>query len=475
MNLEDKIYLRTLETYDLSWSLEKCARDTLQNFFDSNSHTLDGIEVQIKKIGNNYTVKIESKATYDYQRLLHYGGGTKSNDIYSTGGRGEGTKVLALSLLRDYAFSQVRYSSNDWQLDFTLENVEEYNESVRGLFANVKEIEPINGNYIEFITSSKENAEEFQKAINLFYHSNNPDFLDATLDIPKVGGFKILIGKKPQNIPQGNLYHIGERRHFEREKWQTVERLNIWTYKEMLTRKDRDRGIITRAEVQNQIIPGIIQGISTQNLEETLLKLKPLWTTGNKFEISYQLLTKLIERISEEQIQIKFSNIHIADDKTKNNVLRDVLKDNGYTICLPIFSQLNMPTITEIYQEMVKHIKVEPSKKEKERMDILYYSATHVLKQPKEIWLYDSKEEKNIIKGGQYAGNFVWLSKYTINSSYNRALSLYIHELDHKHGTDDSAEFSYALTDSLDLIIKQLLKKPKIFNLLKDEWDSIKL
>src|SRR3989344_1197508 len=121
---QTKRYLGILDSYGVSWPLEKAARDTLQNFFDGNNQTLDGIDINIEKYGwfDNYTIRIKGNAKYDHRMLLHLGGTTKEDSKFTAGGIGEGAKILALVLLRDYEFSQVRLRSQDWIVDFAMDN-----------------------------------------------------------------------------------------------------------------------------------------------------------------------------------------------------------------------------------------------------------------------------------------------------------------------------------------------------------------
>ena len=134
-----KKYLGILDSYGVSWPLEKAARDTLQNFFDGNNQTLNGIDINIEKRerSDDYAIRIKGNAEYDHRMLLHLGGTTKEDSRFTAGGIGEGAKILALVLLRDYDFSQVRFRSQDWIVDFAMDNVPEsdYVERRKGLFA----------------------------------------------------------------------------------------------------------------------------------------------------------------------------------------------------------------------------------------------------------------------------------------------------------------------------------------------------
>src|SRR3989344_219762 len=121
--LLDGEYLGILESYAVSWDMEKAGRDVWQNFFDAAGGTVDGVRYQVAEEGEDenkrYVVTVEGDAEYDYRKLLHIGG-TSKEDNSTAGGFGEGSKILSLVLLRDQGFTDVKFGSSDWQGDFPL-------------------------------------------------------------------------------------------------------------------------------------------------------------------------------------------------------------------------------------------------------------------------------------------------------------------------------------------------------------------
>ena len=55
---------------------------------------------------------------------------------------------------------------------------------------------------------------------------------------------------------------------------------------------------------------------------------------------------------------------------------------------------------------------------------------------------------------------------------FNRAVATYLHEIDHKYGDDYSASFSYALTNTLEDVIKIMLKNSDIYSTLERIWEE---
>ncbi len=480
-------YLGILDSYSVSWSLEKAARDVWQNFFDENNQTLDGIAAVIERSGRDYVIRVQSPGTYDYRLLLHLGGTTKTDNPFSAGGFGEGVKILALVLLRDYDFSQIRYGAADWIIDFTLDNLPygEYVKKQKGLFADVQQASsPFPGNFIELKTQKKQHANILQSAKDLFYHAANEDFQNPTLDISTVGGLRFLGGRDGgDKIPRGNFYFAGQRRHVETEEWNTVDFFSLWTYDNKALRKDRDRGLVTRSELDSLILPHILAAASSKELIRVVYELEPIWTEGTQVNwkgknLGSDVLEKIVDQLwssfSREKVRLPFAEKYLAEDFSAPNSIGEALAAQGYVICNRSLAKLGMKTVVEKFQELQQHYRAEPSPGDKERMQILYDAlAPFPMKSKKEVWLFDRVAEKSIIHG-QYNEKFVWLSRERIRGLFPAALATYLHELDHKYGSDSSAEFSYALTDTLRDVIGAAVKQPDLFHHLEERWNCTK-
>ena len=380
-------YLKILDSYGVSWSMEKAVRDTLQNFFDANNSTLDGINVILTNEDDNYTIRIHGRTEYDFRRLTHLGGTTKFNNEFTAGSFGEGTKILALVLLRDYDFSQIRFGSQNWELDFLLKELPkgEYVEQRKGLFAllNQKE-EKFPGNFIEFKTKNKDNVKIFAEAKELFYSSKNQDFQSPSLDISGVGGLKYLPREEGSlEIPCGNFYYAGQRRHFEVERWNTVEHFNVWTYKNDILNNNRDRGTITRGELCEIVIPEIINSSSNKNLIKLVYEMKPIWSKTKSYHVGSKILKKIIEKLHENKVRLKFEDKYFSLDGFLSNSLLMAFENQGYVICPMDFQFIGMKSVKEKFSEMQEHYKLEPTPEEKVRFNVLYESGLYLGKTKK--------------------------------------------------------------------------------------------
>ncbi|HIH23690.1 TPA: hypothetical protein HA251_01515 [Candidatus Woesearchaeota archaeon] len=466
-------YLKILESYAVTWDLEKAARDTWQNFFDANNGTLDDVNVIVRpEPRGRHSIIIRHPAEYDHRYLLHLGGTSKTDSTQAAGGFGEGAKILALSLLRDHKFSQVRFGSRNWILDFALRDLPrgEYVSSSRGLYADIAPAEYTPGNFIHFIAPNEKSAGVFLDAQDLFFRSDHPDFQKPTLDIKGVGGFRFLPSSdgKPQ---YGNFYYAGQRRHVDEQKWNTVKALNVWTRGNNLLAKDRDRGIITSSELLN-VISHIIKNATKSQLVNVILGTKEAWTTVKMGETLYSTLSEAANHLGyTHHVNMTFADEYLADEYFFPENIKTSLIAGGYSICPPFFEKLGMRSVSDAYKQMGNHFIVQPSEQEQARLAVLYSSATLLGKKQVPVRLFDMKDEKSIIKG-QHTNEFVWMSREVMGEPYNKALATYLHEIDHEHGGDYSATFSYALTDTIGDVIERTLCDPGQFVRLRDQWTT---
>lgn len=485
--MEKGEYLGILETYGVKWSLEKVARDTLQNFYDVNN-TLDGVTTKVttQQIENKnvYVVRVEGNGEYDFRELVHLGGTSKDKNEQSAGGFGEGAKIAALVLLRDYNFQEVKYGSKGWELTFYLDKAPEgsYGKDARGLWAKLSKVPEREGSYTEFktTTTSPEDAKSFVKARELFFSSENADFSGPGYVTEDGFGVK-LIGPKVK----GHLYDAGQRRHFDNEEkgWDTVEGINVWTHQKVFG-SDRDRGVISRTNLEQKVLKPLIEGIPYDNCGELIMQMEDYWPSKDRwgFEVSTKLLDGLIEKLAASDKKLNFDAKYLSKPLFMPSFIVENLEKQGHVMCSSGFEKIGMKSANDRFMEMQDHFRVETNEEENNKIDLLYKSLDLISKLVpedkagklayKEIWLYSKENEKSIIEG-QYNDQFVWLSQERMRESFAKALATYLHEVDHKYGLDYSAEFSYALTDTLEFVIDAMEKSPEEFKKIRSEWEKI--
>jgi len=486
--VEKGAYLNLKEDYGVEWGLEKTSRDIWQNFFDGNGQTLDGINMSVieEEIGGEKRVKIKLSGDqeYDWRELVHLGGTTKKDSKTDAGGFGEGTKVLSLILLRDYGAQNIKFSSNGWELEFYIDRLPTgsyRNKEDRGLFAKKRKNNSTPGNNLQLIfvgEDAKKKAETIKVGRELFYSSDNLDFQNPTFDNKTVGGFKMLAPKDGVFGPitqKGHLYIAGQRMHFDsRDDWNTVEHINIWTWQKFLP-KDRDRGLITRNEV-DEIIPPIVEAMSLEEATKCVYEFKPLWERLSVYEVGYKLLKEVVEKLSKNGVKLQFEKDYLADDiPWSQNWISQALKQEGYKMCVNFLSKIGMTKSSDRFKELQSHSKVEETPQERAKIDLLRKISTAVgfnESDLKDVWIFSGEEEKSIFHG-QYNDMFFWMAQEALQGELLDALDTYVHEAAHKAGPHGNPQFEYTHGHFQKEVRRFILEHGDEFKTFEKEWEQI--
>ncbi len=507
--VEKGLYLNLLENYGVQWDLEKVARDIVQNFFDANGQTMDGIKIEIRPGEGKYrdarirpgegknqdtiikvvVVYISAAQDYDWRELIHFGATTKQGSETAVGGFGEGMKIAAFVLIRDYGAIRVKASSRDWGLEYYFApiNPEAYRVAINGLCARKYNSDTVSGNSLEIAFSGDEAekmAEVFGNARKLFYSSENPDFQGASYDDKATGGFKIL----PLDLTQkhefrqrqkGRLYLAGQRTHFDnRKEWNTVQDLNIWTWKKVQP-KDRDRGMITSDEMQELVLPIIVDSMPVPKLKQSVYDFKALWDKLNSYEVSHYLLEKIVDKLVEAGIILKFESIYLSNDLPWScpQWISQGLTDKGFIICVGFLGKIGMKGARQQFLDWQSHSRVQTTPSELRKIEILQrISAELGLPEDeiKEVWIFTAEGEKSIV-AGQYNPEFYWMSRESLQKPLLEVIHTYVHEAAHKDGSHGDASFDYGLQSRIMLIQQFTLDHREEWEEFEREWMPLSL
>lgn len=277
----DFTFLNILEDYGIQWSPFKVARDAVQNFYDGQGQTLEGVNIKVQDLaGGKHKIKIDASATYDVDKLLALGGTGKKGETATAGGFGEGAKMMALILLRDYGAKQVMFRSGEWQAEFKLDKpgrqfVSDVNK--RGLMVKLSPLNPpVKGNELEFETHDSTLANNFKGGEELFYNPTNPIFNNPSYE-NSTGGFKLLDGEEAP----GRVYEAGQLRAFGADgKYDAIPGLMLWSHKKVLSLTDRDRVAIQENDVK-EILTKIVDGMSLDETRQGIQTLRNHWFYKN--------------------------------------------------------------------------------------------------------------------------------------------------------------------------------------------------
>ena len=487
-------YLNLLETYGVSWDLEKVSRDSVQNFFDANGQTLNGVDIQTgveekmdatdKTKTKTGRVLIRAPQDYDWRELIHFGGTTKQDSEISVGGFGEGLKIAAFVLLKDQGAKQVRAASRDWEIDYYFSDVtsESYRKPVKGLHAKKRKRNEQTGNCLKIVfegDDADKKVKVFENAKELFYSSENPDFQGASFSSKASGGFKIL----PPDLEgiwaenqKDHLYLAGQRTHYDsRDKWETVEDLNIWTWKKVQP-KDRDRGMLTMWELRDNVLPMIVASMSLEDLRKSAYDFKPLWDQFSPPSPGDDLLEKIVDKLAQTNTILEFEKEYVADDLPWGPLwIKEALVSQGFKLCRPYMKKVGMRGVVEQFKEWQSHNRVEARPEEVKKIELLQ-KAARALGLPedelKEAWIFSRKDEKSIFSG-QYNDMFYWLSREDLTGTFFDSLNTYVHEAAHKKGPHENTEFEYGLERRKQKITQFILEHKNEWDEMENEWKSM--
>lgn len=477
----------------VQWNNDKIARDVMQNFFDGHGQTLDGVKLNFEPTANGkYKVRIEGKSTYTPDKAVYIGESSKRNDPKSAGNYGEGLKMSVLKLLKDCGAEDVRIASDNWKLTYYLEKGNLSNDRV--LTYSLDKTPKLDGNYFEFETSDKDLLESFRKTINRFYNSGNEHFKCPDFENEVIGIKNLPKGEK------GGIYIAGQRFEFD-GSYDGLDDVVIFIKEKPpvdILDPSRDR-ISLNTDNLKQLGRWILKKTKDEDIPKLLKTLEDNWSVFEEDTPMYKFLNRILSAIpfGKREFAIKFPNKFVAYSSASPEVVRD-LTQKGYTVCNEYFSDIGMQTIHELIGEARNHDVVIPNEIQKKKILVLK-EALNKLKPALEekhfspdemnthIYMFDNTAAKEkdyqdtlaeaIIDRGTSKG--FWLDKnYLDRARLSDVLETALHELSHKVGGDESAEFSYKLTDVNRNAIAQIINNSQTkFELqsLSSIWDSLNL
>ncbi|MBY0405274.1 MAG: hypothetical protein K2X66_15350, partial [Cyanobacteria bacterium] len=357
------------EKYQANWSAEKVSRDILQNFFDSHGQTLEGVQFKIIPVWSDsiestggkkiltYKVQIIGLGQYDYEKSYILGASDKQDDDHNAGGYGEGLKIIALNLLRDYGAKYVKVSSANWAMTYSLPEGQNAKGHTPKLYNQLEHLakakEQLPGNVFEFQTDNVQFIETLMKATQYFYHPYNPDFQQQTYE-NEVGGFKILpSGQK------GNVYVAMQRYEYANKgAWEAhVPGITIWKRtKAEKSKIDRDRTHLSSSEVSD-VLSAICKKMLADEVVHTIQVLEPY--LGENYD-SMPLLYTLRDALQyTHRAKMEFPPKFLADnlssisDRLKRSSYKEseFLKKKGYILCRSDFGNIGMTLASDVLQE----------------------------------------------------------------------------------------------------------------------------
>ena len=482
----------------VKWDNDKIARDVLQNFYDGHGQTLDGVRLHFEPAGTGkYKVRIEGKSTYTPDKAVYIGESTKRNDAKAAGNYGEGLKMATLKLLKDGGAQDVKIASDNWKVTYSL--TEGNLSDKRVLSYSLDKTDKYNGNYIEFETSDKELLTSLRSSLNRFYSSGNTHFKCPDFENEIIGIKNLPKGEK------GGIYIAGQRFEFD-GKYDGLDDIAIFIKEKppvSVLDPSRDRTSLNTSNIE-EIAKWLAKDerMSNDDKVKLLKSLENYW--DEKDYVSKHPMDDFIVRFlawtnwssDKSHLHIKFPEKYVAYSNASEDVVVDLII-NGYKVCKSVFDKLGMPTIRDLLGDARAHDVVIPNEVQKKKILILKEALNKLSPSLKDkhftadelntkIYLFDRTSAKDskmysncnaeaITDKGVSKG--FWIDKsYLDRSSFSEALETALHELSHKAGGDESAVFSYKLTnvnkDTIGQLMNDIQARSEL-QALNNLWNSL--
>lgn len=484
-----------------NWSNEKIARDLMQNFYDGNGHTLEGVDIKVKQNDDGtYTIRIDGKGIYNYEHLKRLGGSDKDNPK-DAGGFGEGSRIIAGSLLAKGS-NRVRFACKDWQMDFTTaENARTHEEGVmRTLTKNEAQLD---GNYVEFDTNDKELVEKIMDSKNYFYSPNNPDFRDLDIE-NEFFGFKVSPDKN------GNLYYIQRFQTPDKKMDNGLQNMTIIFKQAAFGENFQNKGGYTidlnttrdrmaiEAEQMSELTRAYAKTLPDADLVKAISALEPIFTSDNcnseKFRrenkannLSYQFAQSIIHEAASRGIKLDFEDKKIVYVKESSEWRTNLsskeeafFKKEGY-IFANMGTELGIEDAESLYAKLHRPHSIKPTEQQAKQLQILNEAVNLITSNdkmglfPKEgTQLYAFDETSNIESStGYYAavnsknldGVFIHTNKLKAES-FPTMLTNVLCEMLEGQTSKNLSSYSYNQTELIRSQLNTLITQPQIIEKL---------
>ncbi len=484
-----------------NWSNEKIARDLMQNFYDGNGHTLEGVDIKAKQNDDGtYTIRIDGKGIYNYEHLKRLGGSDKDNPK-DAGGFGEGSRIIAGSLLAK-GTARVRFACKDWQMDFTTaENARTHEEGVmRTLTKNEAQLD---GNYVEFDTNDKELVEKIMDSKNYFYSPNNPDFRDLDIE-NEFFGFKVSPDKN------GNLYYIQRFQTPDKKMDNGLQNMTLIFKQAAFGENFQNKGGYTidlnttrdrmaiEAEQMSELTRAYAKTLPDADLVKAISALEPIFTSDNcnseKFRrknkannLSYQFAQSIIHEAASRGIKLDFEDkkiVYVQESSEWRTNLSSkeeaFFKKEGY-IFANMGTELGIEDAESLYAKLHRPHSIKPTEQQAKQLQILNEAVKLITSNDKMglfpnegTQLYAFDETSNIESStGYYAavnsknldGVFIHTNKLKAES-FPTMLTNVLCEMLEGQTSKNLSSYSYNQTELIRSQLNTLITQPQIIEKL---------
>jgi hypothetical protein len=466
--------------WGVNWDEWYIARDLIQNFYDANKANVSDIKIQ----SENGRVTISAPVEFDLNELYFIGSKKGADDV---GQYGEGFKVATACLLKKFGISPIAQSGNNL-LRIRLGEADESTANMQPLCYDFFRTEGKSGSSLHLEDCGSALVSALEKSLESFDYPENPLFHEVLYSDDDFA-----IYSSPAS--EGHLF-------YRRLKRASISNIPISLvirkqFKQLdnLIAKDRDRNAFDD-KVLSTFYMRFAKSCTEHNLEvqkAILIKAENCWERG------HPLLSEIARNSkrtwSSEQVEEVFgkskyfakssmtrkttSGAQAIEQLEKNWLVQGLIAVPGYFSKFGLLSaERHISEFNRKVQEEARNASTRaPSPGELTAI----YKLIDIMKalSPQVASLYATGTEYivgeteellgELRKGRGYKSKQVYLAAQCFESDFGRMLSIFLHEHFHIFGSDGSRGFTDALTELIEVIIRDR----KIFDEYEEDWVKI--
>lgn len=491
-----RVKLNIAMSYPVKWTVYGVMRDYIQNFYDAVGPEFFGEKFVYNYENETLTMSADKGFCKDW--LMYMGASSKRNNEKSYAGKyGEGFKIASLVAHRDFGF-QVTMESRDWKLVVVQDEERIGEEKFSVLAYDIEEREWMGGARLTLRGVSEENYQIFLGEIEKFCYKGNSRFGRCVVESE---GYAIYQSNEGQ---VGCLYI----NYQERERFQLP--VIICNHQYEVTKDDRDRVQISRADVRRSMIE-VVRKLSPQQAVEVLVLFERCWDGRLKTDVHFdasEVIRELIYCICRDKKAKEIFCARFMDKilgmwwqdgiRLKKRIAWNWYKHSQfcskYRVVMCEFSLLGIEGILDLCKRNSGfQVYAKPNEIEKSYIKVLEEMARDVFG---DLICYEQLPECEVIINEnvpidglarlypeklrgmagngmmvKYSNRKVFLRKRLFEENkFGEAMSVYMHELLHQFGGDNSPYFCQALT-RLNLRIAEEAEKLEEVEM---EWKAVR-
>lgn len=503
--------VHVVSTYPVYWTRFAVLRDFLQNFFDSTGPAKFGKCVKIQATGDELCFSTRD-AGFALDWLTHIGASTKTGSAAGehAGYFGEGFKVAALCAVRDFGWS-VSMGSQDWSASVELADERIGETAVRVLAYRVAETNPHPGEtWVRLGRLTKADHALADEVRLCFDFRGNP-----VVGEKLCASSSITVSRATVRLLRRDLPFVGHRPGpgtlFLAYQARASLPFPLVISLRAERTAERDRPTLYDSQVVGYVNSAAF-GMSPEVAVEVLGYLRAHWRGSSPRQFSFgswtTVVSTLIRRIETSSDAVTLFRKQWPDLYVRTPVPRgDIAAGNrqrlafawmrayvaDYTVVQPEFARLGYPTIEAACQAAGGYPRPAPRQRVHEERIALLQAFVERELAPLLSRTGAPQVQVLDLRGCGWAGvaevipcreiqysdtgrrlrrvvRTVSLSAHALSaSSPASALATYVHECCHAFGRDESASFSAALTD----VIELLAVRGDPFATLHDAWSAV--